>query len=137
MIGPCLGLCPRGSISHIITMVMCVVLAAPDFALAKKREPAQQIRQAVVEFTRQIERWQKSDDPEEEIAALEAALKLEPQLKAWPQVLALKGSRQQVRGALQSALGDSYEQRRMGSRADNLERAIAAYEAALTVRTRH
>jgi hypothetical protein len=50
--------------------------------------------------------------------------------------LALKGSRQQVRGALQSALGDSYEQRRMGNRADNLQRAIAAYESALTVRTR-
>jgi len=136
MFGPCLGLCLGGSICRISAMVMCVVLAAPGSALAKKREPVQTKRQAAVEFTRQIERWQKSDDPEEEIGALEAALRLEPQVKAWPQILALKGSRQQVRGALQSALGDSYEQRRKGSRADNLERAIAAYEAALTVFTR-
>jgi len=136
MIGRCLRLCLGGSICRVSTLVFCVVLATPGSALARKREPAQTKRQAAVEFTRQIERWQKSDDPEEEIDALEAALKLEPQVKAWPQILALKGSRQQVRGTLQSALGDSYEQRHKGSRADNLERAIAAYEAALMVRTR-
>jgi len=34
------------------------------------------------EFSLLIKRWQKSNDPENKVAALEAALKLEPQLRA-------------------------------------------------------
>jgi tetratricopeptide (TPR) repeat protein len=84
------------------------------------------------EFTRLLERWQTIDDPEEQIAALEAALKLEPKLSRWPS----HDSREQVMGKLLNGLGDSYQMRRKGSRAENLERAIKAYEEALRIRTR-
>ena len=86
----------------------------------------------VDEFLRLIERWQSTDHPEVKIAVLEAALRLEPQLRQWP----LQASREQVRGRLLGDLGDSYQKRRQGSRADNVEAAIKAYEAALTVFTR-
>jgi tetratricopeptide (TPR) repeat protein len=77
----------------------------------------------------------KSTDPEERIAALRAALELEPRLNGWPEGLPLNGSRQQVRSTLQEALGDNYRERRKGNREENLEKAIVAYQAALTVFT--
>jgi tetratricopeptide (TPR) repeat protein len=96
----------------------------------QRSAPAKQDKAA--ELSRLIERWQKTDDPEVAIAALEAALRLEPQIRQWP----LQASREQVRGRLLNGLGESYWRRRQGSRADNLEAAIKAYEAALTVWTR-
>ena len=89
-------------------------------------------QQLAAEFSRLLEQWQKTDDPEVEIAAVESALRIEPQLGSWP----LQGSREKVKGNLLSGLGDSYQKRRQGSRADNLEAAIKAFEKALTVRTR-
>ena|SRR5215471_13590285 len=86
MIGPRFGFGLGGSSCRISTMVMCVLLVAPGSALAQKRGPAQTEHQTAVEFTRRIERWQKSNDPDEEIAALEAALRLESQLRAWPTI---------------------------------------------------
>ena len=116
-----------------------VLLLLASLAQPLPHARAQQVQQAAptdqdmaAELSRLIERWQKTDDPEEQIAALEAALRLEPQIRQWP----LQASREQVRGMLLSGLGDSYQKRRQGNRADNLEAAIKAYEAALTVFTR-
>jgi CHAT domain-containing protein/DNA-binding transcriptional regulator YbjK len=88
-------------------------------------------RDLAAELSRLIERWQKTDDPEVQIAALEAALRLVAQIRKWP----LQAPREQVRGRLLRGLGDSNQKRRQGSRADNLEAAIKAYEAAVTVRS--
>jgi CHAT domain-containing protein len=84
------------------------------------------------EFIRVVQRWQKADDPEEQIAALEIALKLEPKLKQWP----LKDPREQIKAMLRSGLGDSYLNRRSGDRGNNLDRAIESYKAVLTASTR-
>jgi len=107
-------------------------LQIPARALAQQETPLSSEQQETTEFSRLIERWRKSNDSEDKITALETALKVEPQLKAWPQGLPLKGTRLQVRGRLQAALGYSYWQRRKGNRAENLERTIAALEVALT-----
>src|SRR6476661_803448 len=123
--------------SFIARLVVLLLLASLAEPLPHAR--AQQVQQAAptdqdmaAELLRLIERWEKTDDREAKIAALEAALRLEPQIRQWP----LNASREQVRGALLSALGDSNQTRRQGNRADNLEAAIKAYEAALTGFTR-
>jgi len=103
-------------------------------ANAQARKTAEQKNSA--EFARLLERWRKTADPDEEIVILEEALKLEGQLKEWSKELPTKGSRQRIKGSLQAALGASYQRSRKGNRADNLEKAIAAYERALTVFTR-
>lgn len=84
------------------------------------------------EFLILIERWQKTDDPEVVVTAVQAALHLEPKLRQWP----LRASREQVKGQLLHALGEGYQERLQGSRADNLEAAIQAYAGALNVATR-
>ena len=81
------------------------------------------------EFLILIERWQKTDDPEVVVTAVQAALHLEPKLRQWP----LRASREQVKGQLLHALGEGYQERLQGSRADNLEAAIQAYAGALNV----
>jgi len=109
-------------------MVACGVLAPANPALAQKSNSSPAEQQAAGEFMELIQRALNTKDSEEQIAALEAALRLEPQLKIWP----LTGSRQKFRGTLEFALGDSYRRRGKGSRADNLEKAIAAYQTACT-----
>jgi CHAT domain-containing protein len=86
-------------------------------------------RGALVEISRLLDRAQ-TDDPEEQIVALEAALRLEQ--KALP----LDPSRQQFKGSLLQLLGLTYADRRAGARDDNLEKAIGYFESALTFRTR-
>jgi hypothetical protein len=77
-------------------MLIASVAEAAHPAFAQKAPAAKQ--KAAVVFSRLIERWQKSDDPEETIAVLELALKLEPMFAAWPWTLPIKGSRQQKSG---------------------------------------
>lgn len=82
-------------------------------------------------FFRLIERA-KTAEIEEKIASLEGALRLEPQLRQSSLPLPQK----QLRGWMLNALGIAYQDRIRGSRADNIEAAIKALEAALTIRTR-
>jgi len=84
------------------------------------------------EFSRLYERWQQAQDPEERIKLGEHAFALEAAVTAWE----LAVPRERVRGELWFGIGNAYYDRRQGNRADNLEKAIAAYEAALTVRIR-
>jgi CHAT domain-containing protein len=120
-----------GQIVFGFTLV-CSGLTIANPALAQKGKPAQAEQNAAAEFFRLIGRLQNTQDPEERIATLEAALKLEPQIKAWP----IKISRQLFKGTLQNDLGMTYQERSKGNRSDNLEKAIAAYEASLKVKTR-
>ncbi len=124
----------RSSIVRLGIFLLLASLAQPlPRALAQEGQPAAPTEQEMsAEFFRLVERWQKTDDTEVAIAALEALVRLEPRLRQWP----LKASREEGRGLLRSGLGDNYQKRRQGSRADNLEAAIKAYDAALTVLTR-
>jgi tetratricopeptide (TPR) repeat protein len=79
-----------------------------------------------------IEHLRDLGDDEDFITTVEAALKLASTLKPWP----LSISPSQLIGSLLGDLGNAYPRRRKGEPADNIERAIKAYEAALTVRTR-
>jgi hypothetical protein len=97
----------EGALRVILVFALVGSLQIPDLALGQQDTPSVSEQQKASEFYRLIEHLQKSDDPKEEIAALEAALQLESQLKVWPQGLPLKGSRPQVRATLQSSLGDS------------------------------
>jgi CHAT domain-containing protein len=119
-----------------LILLVAASLIVSEEVTAQQASTAANDSSMVAEFRALIDRWQKADDPEREITALEAAIRLEAQLNAWPEGLPLKGSREQVRGTLQNALGNSYQERRKGDRADNLEMAIDHLEAALLVRTR-
>ena len=89
-------------------------------------------RQQVAEFVELFKRWEQTQDTDEKIALGEQMLALEPAIKGG----LLKATREQVKGELWFNLGYAYTYRIRGDRADNLEKAIAAYEAALTVLTR-
>ena len=116
----------------LVCLIMGVCCAVAPWlmppALAQRATADQQAN----EFARLYERWQQSRDPEQKIALAEQALKLEPGLNGWP----LRAPRARVKGDLLFGLGSSYFNRRQGQRADNLEQAVAHFEAALGVFTR-
>jgi CHAT domain-containing protein len=85
-----------------------------------------------VALTRLIEQSQNAHHLEERIIALETALKLEPLVSEWP----LAVPRDLMKAALLSTLGDAYRYRSKGESAENLEKAIESYEAALALDTR-
>ena len=84
--------------------------------------------QQAAKFQRLWQRSVKSLDPEDRLAALGAAVEMEPALKHWP----LQIPRERARGELRARLGQAYWARSQGDRAENQELAIKAYEAALT-----
>lgn len=69
-------------------------------------------------------------DPERRLAAIQRILELFGRTKPEDE------EEYQLYGNFQVELGNIYQERRLGDRADNLERAIAAYQAALQVYTR-
>ncbi len=71
-------------------------------------------------------------DSEQKIALGERALLLEPALSNWT----LNIARDSLKGELWFGLGSEYANRALGVRAENLEKAIAHFESALTVFTR-
>lgn len=89
---------------------------------------------AIQRFVYLVQTWHGMGNAprEQQIAILEEALELEPRLDQWP----MKDPRHRVMGVLLSALGDAYQARRVGDQAENVERAIAALERALTFRKR-
>src|SRR5205814_1123853 len=95
-------------------------------------DPATDDQRLSAELQGLIDRWQKTNDTEEEIAALETALRLEPQIKQWT----LERARAALKGTLLNGLVNAYADRIRGDRADNLETAIAPDAAAHPVRTR-
>ena len=86
----------------------------------------------IEQLGRLIIRLQSSQDPEEQITLIESALALEPMLEEWPYNI----ERGWLKATLLTNLGTAYGGRIRGERADNLERAIAAFEATLAVFTR-
>ena len=124
---------------HVMWILVIAVFSAAT--LASDRAHAQKdrwgnwwkVKTKEAEFAQLYRQWLwPTNDLEKKIALAERALKLEPALKGWP----LHAPREHVTGELWYSVGVSYHNRRHGVRADNLEKAIAAYEASLTVRSR-
>jgi len=111
-----------GALRFILLAALAGLLQIPVCALAQQETTSSSELQQASELSRLIERWHKTNDPEEKIAALEAALMVVTR-EALPQQWA----------QTQSDLAIAYRTRIRGDRADNLEKAIAASEAALTV----
>jgi len=80
------------------------------------------------ELVQLIER--KFEDPEDEIAALEAGLAAEAQLEDW----ALPKDRQIVRARLLLRLSEAYEKRPRQDRAENYEKALQTLQDARCLR---
>ena len=79
------------------------------------------------ELVQLIER--KFEDPEDEIAAIEAGLAAEAQFQDWP----LPEDRQIVRARLLSRLSEAYEKRPQQDRAENYEKALQTLQDALSL----
>jgi CHAT domain-containing protein/tetratricopeptide (TPR) repeat protein len=84
------------------------------------------------DFARLAEHAMSAQDPEEIIPACESALAIHPMIVNWPS----DSAREKSEGTLLGTLGNAYQNRVRGKRADNLERAIAAHQATLTVYVR-
>jgi tetratricopeptide (TPR) repeat protein len=111
-------------------ILVSLVLATVAPTMAQADDPALTKHEALVEISRLIDRVQEKD-PEEQIISLEAALRLEQK------TLPLDVSRRLFKSSLLQLLGLTYESRRAGTRADNLEKAIGYFDSALTVITRN
>jgi tetratricopeptide (TPR) repeat protein len=110
-------------------VILCIAVLAASINARAQQGRTESDQRNGAEFIRLIDHWQRGDDPEGAIAAIEAALNLEPKLTQWP----LQAARERVKSTLLIDLGYNYQNRLEGSRAENLEHAIQAYEAALTV----
>jgi CHAT domain-containing protein/tetratricopeptide (TPR) repeat protein len=76
--------------------------------------------------------WQQSQNAEDRIGLGERLLALEPTLTTWP----IDAPRPGVRAEIQFELGNAYVGRQTGTRAENLEQAIAHLDAVLAIWTR-
>ena len=84
-------------------------------------------------LTAAVNAAQSSPDPEAQIAAWSQVLEIEPKLDPWPLEQA---DRHHMKGAALASRAAVYSDRIRGDRAENLEAAIAGYDAALEVFTR-
>jgi len=66
----------------LVLLVFGIVQTSTPVEAQPQMAPTEQEKAG--ELSRLIEQWQKTDDPEAQIAALEAALRLEPQIGQWP-----------------------------------------------------
>src|SRR5262249_4607437 len=117
-------------ISVAVLFLTQIALAPLSVAAQPEDETAEQAKTA--EFVGLYARWQQAQDPEEKIKLGERALALEPSVIARE----LATPRERIKGELWFGIAYAYHYRSEGSRDDNLEKAITAYEAALTVFTR-
>jgi hypothetical protein len=84
------------------------------------------------ELIRLLQQLGQSQLPDEQNHIIETMLKIVPTLAEWP----LRGSPEEFEADLLGPLGNAYLQRRQGERADNIDTAIAQFEAALKIFTR-
>jgi CHAT domain-containing protein/tetratricopeptide (TPR) repeat protein len=120
------------SLTHLTrgVIVLGALLLGPNAAAQTDRASDQR---NAAEFQTLIDRVLNDNDAEARITALEAALKLEPRIKAWN----LPRSRQWYQGALWQILGNELQERTAGNRDDNLDKAIAAYQKSLKILTKN
>lgn len=104
----------------LTVLAACVLLATCTLAPAWSQ-------QAGGDFPTLFARWQQEQDGEQRISLGEALLEEAPALSPWP----LAADRAHVIAELQFGTASAYVNRPTGVRADNIERAIAHFEAAL------
>jgi CHAT domain-containing protein/tetratricopeptide (TPR) repeat protein len=124
------------SLKLFALLVAAFVAGDPGIAVGRGLSLAQADSQIVSEFRHWVDRWLKTDDREVEIASIGMILRLEPKIVSWPTDLPIRGTRNHFIGFVLFSLGDSYNNRTQGVRADNLERAIEVSELALAIFTR-
>src|SRR5262245_47847985 len=110
-----------GAFSHLAIVFALALAAWP----VRAQSPAE--HQIAAQFAVLAQRANGAKDPDTMIAASEQALRLEPQIKNWP----FRGTREQVRAQLFQILGEAYLRRRGATFAEDVEKAIAAYQLAL------
>src|SRR5262245_53834489 len=81
------------------------------------------------ELERRLNEIDSAPDLDTKLRALEAALRLEGEIVAWPKTWAPRGK---IKARLLFYVGANYFDRTDGARGDNLEKALAAYTAGLS-----
>lgn len=102
-----------------------VVFTAMNWAALQAQQPD------TASFADLHHRWQQAQDSEQRIALGEELLTREASVASWP----LAEPRERLRAAVAFDLGSAYVGRPHGVRADNLEKAISHFDAALHVWT--
>ncbi len=105
-----------------LLVFMLAAVAAAQMSVAQ---------QASGDLAKIYESWQQAKDPESIIALGEELLTRERGVTVWP----LPTARERVQAEVWFALATAYASRPRGDRADNLERAIGYFDAALRVWT--
>ncbi len=119
-------------ISRCLAVALLLAVAAwqAPHATAQQAQTVPQAKEG--EFPALLQRWRQIEDPEQKTALGEELLAREAALSSWP----LAAARASVRAEIRFAVGSAYIARALGVRADNLEKAIAHLEAALTTSIR-
>src|SRR5690606_17263367 len=110
----------RGWMGGWIGLLAALMLAASAFAPSEAQQPES-------DFANSFSHWQQNQDVEQRIAIGEALLARAPPFSSWP----LAPDRAKVIAELQFGVASAYINRAAGIRADNIESAIALFEAAL------
>lgn len=118
------------AVRRALIVLLAVILAT----VAGLHTPRAQVqtRQQNGQIAALYERWQQEQDPEWRITLGEELLAREQAQKSWP----LAVSRGRVKAEVSFGVGSAYATRPRGVRADNLERAIGYFDAALQEFTR-
>jgi CHAT domain-containing protein len=120
---------PHISVRVLLALFLTTPVWSVPHVLAQQDPSAQESMAA--EFARVWQRLLDVQNAEEQIALADKALKLEPELQQWP----LSVGREEGRARLWRWQGLGHEKATSGDRAENLDRAIAAYTQALQILT--
>jgi CHAT domain-containing protein/tetratricopeptide (TPR) repeat protein len=111
-------------VRRYLTSLLAIVLIVGMGCASRAQQPQG-------EFAALYQRWQETHDPEQNIPLGEELLSREAALPTWPLTIA----RDQFKAEIAFGLGSAYVGRQQGVRADNIEVAIAHFEAALRIWT--
>src|SRR5262245_34306791 len=120
----------RRILAWVLLGIVLAALGPMPWVAAQQIEDAEQ--QKGEEFARLWRRLAEIQNPEEKIALIDQALEIVRDLRRWP----LPSPLEEARAVLLGELGGANLQRSRGDRADNVERAIGAFEQALQFFTR-
>ena len=123
----------RGFANVLVSFALPAILGLSTPAVAQLPQPAPTDHSSpAADFINTYGIWREVKDTEEEIVLAERLVVMEAGISSWP----LQASRESVMGQICFALGDAYQLRRQGTRSENLEKAIGAYQLALNTVTR-
>ncbi len=112
----------------LVSLLLACTLAFSGAFHASAQQAQVTNEQKAAEFSELLERWRQVQDFEQKITLGEQLLAAEAKLASWPE----ESPRAAVKADISFELGSAYLARAKGEHADNLERAITLFEAALT-----